>query len=98
MNKLILAAAAIASLGLGALAAAPTLAAQGVPYCGATDQDVNDNVDQISALLKEQGVNASDISVWNGCIKAFVTKSDGKVATEFFDPDSLKQVGLTAGA
>lgn len=84
-------AALVSTLGF---TAAPASAAA-APFCFGSDNDheISDNLDRYAALLKEQGVKASSIEEWGGCIRAYVTDSAGHTTIVFFDPDSLQQVG-----
>lgn len=102
MNKMIIFAASVASLGFAGLSTLPAAAAVGVPYCDTTsDQTLSsqfsDNSDRISAMLKEQGVKVNSIAEWNGCVQASVTKSNGQTGFEYFDPETLQQINSAAG-
>lgn len=92
MNKLIL--TAVAALGLvaavPAYANAPAKTAS-VPACSA-DVNITDNTDTIAANLASKGVKVQSVDEWNGCVRAFVTRADGTIGMQFYDPDTLAQL------
>lgn len=58
----------------------------GEPY---TEQERND-FDMMA--LRQQGVDATRVERWNGCIRAFVRKPEGGEEMQFFDPDSYQRL------
>jgi len=42
--------------------------------------------------LQRQGVDASRVEFWNGCLRAFVRQPGGGETMEFYDPDTLRRV------
>jgi hypothetical protein len=101
MRKPILAVLGLATL---AVSATPALA---VPSCDSQDSvtmsieiDINghrrsDEADQMriyQMLLNQQGVPATRVEKWNGCLRAFVTQPGGGEIMQFFDPSTLRQV------
>ena len=42
--------------------------------------------------LRKQGVDATAVERWNGCIRAFVRKPEGGEEMQFFDPNTLQRV------
>ncbi|KKC35327.1 hypothetical protein WH87_17280 [Devosia epidermidihirudinis] len=88
------AAAAFAGLSLAAVAM-PAQAASSVGTMVACDSttSISDNDTAIINALANRGVNVSSVEDWNGCIRAYVTKPDGTVGMQFFDPSTLQQVG-----
>jgi hypothetical protein len=88
------AALAVASLAVPAFAAVkqPATAINsevvgGVPYCAGGDNLTQSRVDDIAANLPGSGA-----SLWNGCIRVFVTDQSGHDHMAFYDPDTLKLV------
>jgi hypothetical protein len=58
----------------------------GEPY---TEQERN----QFDLMaLQQQGVDATRVERWNGCIRAFVRKPEGGEEMQFFDPDTYVRV------
>jgi hypothetical protein len=91
-------AAAGLALGAAALPAqASTLAANTVsPATCDSTYTVRHHEFAIEQGLKNEGYNVSSVNDWNGCVQAFITKTDGSQAMAFFDPLTLKPVGPTA--
>ena len=97
----VLVAAALLGLGL-ATSAAPAFAATIAQCTDDVTQNPSDpgqNISQIDADapailagLRAKGVNATDISDWGGCVRADVTRPDGRTVFEFFDPSSLQRL------
>jgi hypothetical protein len=42
--------------------------------------------------LNQQGVDATRVEKWNGCLRAFVRQPGGGEIMQFFDPQTLRQV------
>ncbi|MDO8360573.1 MAG: hypothetical protein Q7T08_11110 [Devosia sp.] len=75
-----------------AFAAVPTTSV--TPFCsGGSNPDITRNPDRYAALLREQGISATQIVDWGGCIQAVVTDGNGHTSMMYFDPDTLKPVG-----
>lgn len=58
----------------------------GAPY---TEQERND-LDLMR--LRQDGVDATRVERWNGCIRAFVRKPEGGEEMQFFDPNNYRRV------
>lgn len=97
----LLIAAAVIGLGIAG-SAVPALAAT-VAQCtddvtqnpsdpGQNISQIDENAPAIIAGLRAKGVNVTDISDWGGCVRADVTRPDGRTVFEFFDPDSLQRL------
>ncbi|MFK4810566.1 PepSY domain-containing protein [Devosia neptuniae] len=91
-------AAAGLALGAAALPAqANTLSANTVsPVSCDTSYSVRHHEFGIEQGLKREGYNVSSVNDWNGCVQAFITKTDGSQTMAFFDPLTLKPVGPNA--
>jgi hypothetical protein len=92
MNKLAIStlAALVAVAGL----TAPALALSSLT----TESSSNDNFNEDIVLqqLKQQGINASDLSDWNGVIRATVTFEDGTSTFQYFEIGTLRPVSPTS--
>jgi hypothetical protein len=101
MRKPILAALGLVTL---AVSATPALA---TPRCDSQDSvtasieigtngrrflDTTDQFETYKMLLNQQGVAATRVEKWNGCLRAFVTQPGGGEVMQFFDPQTLRQV------
>lgn len=42
--------------------------------------------------LRQDGVDATKVERWAGCIRAYVRKADGGEEMQFFDPDTYQRV------
>ena len=58
----------------------------GEPY---TEQELNE-FDLMR--LRQEGVDATRVERWNGCIRAFVRKPEGGEEMQFFDPNTFERV------
>ncbi|OYW98491.1 MAG: hypothetical protein B7Z15_22075 [Rhizobiales bacterium 32-66-8] len=58
----------------------------GEPY---TEQERND-FDLME--LRREGIDATRVERWNGCIRAFVRKPEGGEEMQFFDPKTFERV------
>ena len=95
MIRLSLIAATGLAIAMSGLAAMPASASQTVGnFCASDNPEITKNIDMYAALLKQQGVEASDLRQWGGCIQAFVTGSDGHTHLAYFDPLTLKEIPL----
>lgn len=93
MIKLSLISAASLVLVTAGLSVAPASAAETVgSFCSTSNPEISKDADQYAMLLKEKGVNASDIREWGGCIQAFVTNASGVTHLAYFDPLTLKEI------
>lgn len=65
--------------------AAPAVAEED-PYAG---------FDKVAAIskLNLQGLDVSEVLIWNGKVRAAVTSADGSSSFKYFDIDSLKPAG-----
>jgi hypothetical protein len=83
-----------AILGAATVSAMPAVASTGtgVPYCadGPDQKDFNSNIDHYQNVLRGMGVNALDITLWNGCLRATQVDSSGKTSMVFYDPITLE--------
>lgn len=93
MNKLAISslAALVAVAGLSA----PVLAASLSSDTNSFDDNFNEEL--VLQQLKSQGIQATDLSDWNGVIRATVTLSDGSSTFQYFDIDTLQPVSATGG-
>ena len=88
----LLSVAALAVVSVG-LAAAPALATATVAsYCTGSDPQITRDADLILSQLKRQGVDATAVRDWGGCIQAFVTDSKGDSKIAYFDPLTLEPI------
>ena len=58
----------------------------GEPY---TEEELNE-FDLMQ--LRREGVDATRVERWNGCIRAFVRKPEGGEEMQFFDPNTFERV------
>ncbi|WP_240232325.1 hypothetical protein [Devosia lacusdianchii] len=42
--------------------------------------------------LRQEGVDATRVERWNGCIRAFVRKPEGGEEMQFYDPNTFERV------
>lgn len=91
MNKLALSslAALVAVAGLSA----PVLASSSLSSDSTSSND-NFNEEIVLQQLKAKGINASDLSDWNGVIRATVTLGDGSSTFQYFEIGSLQPVSV----
>jgi hypothetical protein len=61
----------------------------GEPY---TEDELN-TFDQME--LKRQGIDATRVERWNGCLRAWVRSDGGGEEQQFFDPNSYERLDLT---
>ncbi len=100
MPKLSIIAAAFVGLVLAG-SAAPAFAAsfatcdddQQMTSLTSSTDSIDSNPGDIIARLRSRGVIANAVEAWNGCIRAFVSTSNGGQTMEFFDPQSLQRLG-----
>jgi len=45
--------------------------------------------------LRRQGIDATRVERWNGCLRAWVKGEDGRQHQQFFDPSSYDRLDLT---
>lgn len=57
-----------------------------------TDQSEDDLNEFDLIQLRQQGVDATSVERWNGCIRAFVRKPEGGEEMQFFDPNTYRRV------
>lgn len=84
-----------AALVVAGLSVAPALAASnGVPFCVAprTDREQRDALEQLARELQLNRKLNGTIDYFNGCLKVSYSE-DGKWVTDFYDPNSMQQVG-----
>ena len=62
----------------------------GVQFGQDYDEDELNQLDLMQ--LRQQGVDATAVERWNGCIRAFVRKPEGGEEMQFFDPNTLQRV------
>lgn len=55
---------------------------------------INDNASSIQQQLNDKGINANLVESYNGCVRAFVTKTNGTQTMEYFQPYSLQKVEI----
>ncbi len=88
-SLLSVAALAVVSVGL----AAPAFATASVAsYCTGSDPQITKDADLIISQLKRQGVDATDVRDWGGCIQAFVTDAKGDSKLAYFDALTLQPI------
>jgi acetylglutamate kinase len=46
---------------------------------------------EITQELRRQGINASSVEDWNGCIRAYVTEG-GHTSMQYFDPGTYERL------
>lgn len=96
--KTISIAALIAVLGVTGFAAGPSAAATPAfaVACdgGRQNEDVAKNPDHYANLLRGEGYDVSGVTEWGGCIRAFMTDASGHQSMVFFDPLTLKELGV----
>lgn len=63
-----------------------------VPYCTGGDE-IGQDADMIQLKLRANGVAATSVEEWNGCVRAFVQTGDGHEAMYLFDPETLQPLG-----
>ncbi|MEQ1901064.1 MAG: PepSY domain-containing protein [Devosia sp.] len=103
MIKLSLIGATGLAVLVAGLSVAPASAAQTVAsFCSTSNPEITKDADRYEMLLKQQGVDVSDIREWGGCIQAFVTDASGSTHLAYYDPLTLKEIpfdlnGVTAG-
>ena len=61
----------------------------GEPY---TEEELN-LFDQME--LRKQGIEATRVERWNGCLRAWVKGGDGRERQQFFDPNTYDRLDLT---
>lgn len=90
---------ALTLLLTGASQAAPFCvgASDGLQYSfnvGSSDTDSEEDRNKFDLMhLRQQGVDATSVERWNGCIRAFVRKADGTgEEMQFFQPGSLRRI------
>lgn len=74
------------------VAATPTFA--GACDGGRQNEDVAKNPDRYADLLRGEGYDVSGVTEWGGCIRAFMTDASGHQSMMFFDPLTLKELGV----
>jgi hypothetical protein len=94
-------------VALGLMMAGLATPALAVPSCDSQDSvtmsfeiDINgfrhnDEEEQMRLYqmeLNQQGVDATRVEKWNGCLRAFVRQPGGGEIMQFFDPQTLRQV------
>lgn len=79
--------AAIAGLGTAATA----LPASAASYsCDNDSINISQDANNIQRQLEQKGIDATNVSDWNGCVQAFVTNADGKTTIQYFNPYTLE--------
>jgi hypothetical protein len=72
----------------------PVLAAESLSGDGSSDpMTANFNSDIVVETLKRRGIDASNLTEWNGTIRATVTAADGTSSFQYFDIVTLRPVG-----
>lgn len=96
--KTISIAAIVAVLATTGFAAGPSAAAtptfNGACDGGRMNEDVAKNPDLYADLLRSEGFKVSGVTEWGGCIRAFMTDASGHQSMVFFDPLTLKELGV----
>lgn len=54
--------------------------------------DTDAQADYDLTRLRQQGVAATSVERWNGCLRAFVQQQGGGETMEFYDPSSLRRL------
>jgi hypothetical protein len=54
------------------------------------------NAQQVLQVLRDRGVEATDVQEWGAKIRATVTLADGSSTFQYFDADTLRPVGEAA--
>lgn len=57
---------------------------------GGMRQEDQNNFDLMR--LRQEGVDATSVERWNGCIRAFVRKPEGGETMQYFDPRNFRRV------
>lgn len=57
---------------------------------GSMRQDDQNSFDLMR--LRQEGVDATSVERWNGCIRAFVRKPEGGESMQYFDPRTFQRV------
>lgn len=57
---------------------------------GGMRQEDQNNFDLMR--LRQEGVDATSVERWNGCIRAFVRKPGGGETMQYFDPHNFRRV------
>lgn len=99
---------ALAALAVIALMTSPSMA-RSVPFCDAdfggliqfgvgTGPGSIYTETELNALylqrLRANGVDATNVDMWNGCVRAFVNLPGGGSHFEFFEPSTLERIYL----
>jgi hypothetical protein len=88
-----------AMLGVAGFSAAPAMAASSgggslspgqVPYCSSTTAQLDLSKGIYQNELTVKGATLNSVEIWNGCVKALYTSSDGTSSTAIYDPDTLQ--------
>lgn len=96
MNKLLVAPLlALAAIVPAVLPAQAQTSNQSVPFCTG-GEDISADADLYAMKLRANGIDASSVDEWNGCLRAYVTTASGERQMMLFDPDTLAPVGRTA--
>ncbi len=102
MKKLSLIAAA-GLLGLSMIGAVTPSFAESIAACqdevrspnsSDVQSAVNADSGSILAALKDEGIHATSVAGWGGCVQASVVGKNGHVAQEYFDPSTLQRLSV----
>jgi len=96
LKKSLIALSTVAALAAGAFPAfAATDLVFNVPQGTSTGvNQLDDAKANVTTLLNQQGIKATDVDQWGGYIRADVTLPNGNHAVRFFQPDTLAPVSI----
>lgn len=84
-------AAFVAVVGL----ASPVLAGSLTGETGSDPTTASFNEQIVLSTLRARGIDASNLSEWNGKIRATVREADGSTSFQYFDVDTLRPVSAS---
>jgi hypothetical protein len=98
MHKLLIAAliSGTGFAGIALAAATPAAAASTGTFCDGNYADIDANKSEITQRLSEEGIKATSIEEWNGCVRAFVENANGTQTMVLLDPDTLQPINRVA--
>lgn len=79
------------------LLAVMLVAVAGISAPAYAEENGNPGFDEEGAISKlhYQGIEASDLQVWNGKVRATVKQADGTSTFQYFDVDTMKPIVAT---
>ncbi|MDB5561117.1 MAG: hypothetical protein JWN11_535 [Hyphomicrobiales bacterium] len=65
-------------------------------FCSGPSSDtldpINEDAGHFAIRLRDAGISASGVESFGGCIRAYVTGSDGTTQMVYFDPETLQRL------